>query len=215
MPHHAVHPHTQYVLEREQWERSLERARQSRNAPVTPASDSRADPKFVMATTEDFFGHVDMRIKQTADVVLDAAGTVIGCERKDFQAALDKRDREIELLRRELGTLRAEVELKLKLKSELAALKTEIEQARRLQPNFDGKLNVLQAQVEKLTKQTTRLRAGHSTLDYQRQQSDKRMTTTRLEVTSVGEQTREVLQRLRASGFDLMDETASPSGFVS
>jgi len=59
------------------------------------------------------------------------------------------------------------------------------------------------------------LRSGHSQLDYARQQSDRRITTTRFEMTTIGTQTREVLQRLRASGFDLMGETQPSSEFLS
>ena len=48
----------------------------------------------------------------------------------------------------------------------LAALKTEVAEARRLQPNFEGKLNVLQGQIEKVQKTTSRLRAEQSTLEF-------------------------------------------------
>lgn len=94
----------------------------------------------------------------------------------------------------------------------LAALKTEVAEARRLQPNFEGKLNVLQGQIEKVQKTTSRLRAEQSTLEFKQR---KVVQDTTVKLTGIGKQTREVLQRLRENGFELMDEMRSPSGRVS
>ena len=163
------------------------------------------------AQTASWAEWVDGRIEQKGDVILDAVGEVIGSERKDFQAALDRRDREIKSLRREIKMLRDEVGLE----RGLTALKAEVEEARRVQPHYEGKISVLEGKVAKLTQQTTRLRAGHTTLDYLQRQTTKRVTTTHFEVASVGAQTREVLERLRASGFDLMDEMQPSSELVS
>jgi chromosome segregation ATPase len=129
----------------------------------------------------------------------------------DIQAALDKRDREIRMLRDEIALERGLA----KLRTEMDKARADVAETRRLQPNFDGKLNVLQGQVEKLSKQVLRLRAGHSTLDFQQRENSKRMTLSRFEMASIGAQTREVLQQMRASGFNLMDEMRSPSELVS
>jgi predicted RNase H-like nuclease (RuvC/YqgF family) len=75
-------------------------------------------------------------------------GKAIGTERRDFQRALDRRDREIKLLRRELGALRNEVELKLNLKSELAAAQAEVEELRQRAPNFKRELADLQVELQ-------------------------------------------------------------------
>ena len=42
----------------------------------------------------------------------------------------------------------------------------ELAQARRLQPNFEGKLSSLEGQIDKLTQQTTRLRGELSQVSY-------------------------------------------------
>jgi hypothetical protein len=68
-----------------------------------------------------------------AEAIFEAVGLVIGSERKDVQAALDRRDREIEGLRREIKMLRDEIGLE----RGLAALKTEVDQARQQARNHD------------------------------------------------------------------------------
>ena len=152
----------------------------------------------------------------------EAIGTVIARlfdkANDNIQAALAKRDREIESLRREIKMLRDEVGLErglAKLRTEVEEARSEVAETRRLAPNFEGKLNVLQGQVEKLARTTSKLRAGQSQLDFRLQQTGKHVAMTRIEVSHVGEQTREVLQRLRASGFDLMDGMQPPSEFRS
>ena len=155
--------------------------------------------------------HVEARIRFLREVV----GAAIVSERDDFQEALDKRDREIKSLRREVQMLRDEVGLE----RGLAALKAEVVEARQVQPTYDNQLNDLQSQVEKLQKQTIRVRAEQSTLAYKQQHlstvefTHRRATSIKL--TNIGEQTRQVLQRLRENGFDLVDEMRSPSGQVS
>jgi len=139
--------------------------------------------------------------------VLEIAGEAHGRLQRDVEEGFRKRDREIALLRRELGTLRDEVGLE----RGLSALKSEVAEARRQQPNFEGKLNGLQAEVEKLTKQTTRLRTNQSILDYSQkelaaeQRKNKReISVTVTKLTTFGEQTSEVLRHLCAeAGFDL------------
>jgi chromosome segregation ATPase len=127
------------------------------------------------------------------------------------QARQQAREREFESLQRELGTLRNEIELKLNLKSELAAARVEVEELRQRAPSFEHQLNGLQGQIEKVQKTTSRLRAEHSILEYQQKQLDaeqqknrREVTLTAVKLTTFGEQTREVLQRLQENGFDLV-----------
>jgi hypothetical protein len=170
------------------------------------------------AQTTSWVEWIDGRIEQVGDTIFGAVGEVIASERKDFKRALDKRDREIKSLRREIKMLRDEVGLErglAALKAEVSAARIEVTESRRLQPHYEGKLNVLEGRIEKVTKQISRLRGEQSQLDFRQRESSKRMTMTKIELTSVGEQTREVLQRLHANGFELMDEMASPSWFVS
>jgi predicted RNase H-like nuclease (RuvC/YqgF family) len=140
---------------------------------------------------------------------------VIGSERRDFQAALDKRDREIKLLRRELATLRSEVELKLKLKRELAAAQTEIEELRQRAPNFKAELDAARQEIAKQQKLINRLRGAVVQLEFEQAQASKEITLTGFRLTTeIGARTREamgeVLEQLRASGFDVVDEMPPP-----
>jgi chromosome segregation ATPase len=151
----------------------------------------------------------------TADVMIEAVGQVISSERRDFRAALTKRDREIKLLRRELRSLRTEVELKLNLKSELAAARVKVEELRQRAPSFEAELNGLRAQIAKQQQIISRLRAEQSQLAYEQQQNSKAVTLTATQVrmtTEIGAQTREALQRLREeSGFELWEPSDLPS----
>ena len=141
------------------------------------------------------------------------------------QARQQARNHEFESLQRELGTLRNEVELKLNLKSELAAARVElnaahaeVEELRQQAPSFKTELEDLRAQITKQEKTISRLRTEQSILGYQQKQLDveqqknrKEVSLTAVKVTAFGEQTREVLERLRDSGFDLVGEMESPS----
>jgi chromosome segregation ATPase len=112
-------------------------------------------------------------------------------------------DRELESLRRELATLRDEVELKLNLKnelatarSELAAARAEIAELRERAPSFDGKLAALRETVEKQAKTILRLRGEQSTLEFgqrkletERQKDRREATLTETKLTAFGEQT--------------------------
>jgi chromosome segregation ATPase len=151
----------------------------------------------------------------TADVVIEAVGQVISSERRDFRAALTKRDREIKLLWRELRSLRTEVELKLNLKSELAAARVKVEELRQRAPSFEAELNGLRAQIAKQQKIISRLRAEQSQLAYEQQRNSKAVTLTATQVrmtAEIGAQTREALQRLREeSGFELWEPSGLPS----
>jgi chromosome segregation ATPase len=159
--------------------------------------------------SDDFWGHIDARIEQKCDVVLDATGEVIGRERRDFQAALDRRDAEIALLRREVGALRSEIELKLKLKRELAAARAEVEELRQRAPSYESELNGLREELAKQQKLVTRLRGAQSILEYrqeklstEQEKNRAQVSLTAVQVTTFGEQTRAVLARLREEGFD-------------
>jgi hypothetical protein len=147
----------------------------------------------------------------TYEVVGAVIAKCVGQLDRKFQAALTQRDEKIQALEQRLDI---EIALEHKLtaiKSELAEAQGEIAETRRLAPNFNAKLNILEGRIEKLTKQTVRLRAGHSTLEYQQRESGKQIRKTKFEVTNVGATTREILQQLQASGFDLMGEMPSPS----
>jgi chromosome segregation ATPase len=152
-----------------------------------------------------------------SESIFEAVGKVIASERNNVQAALDRRDVEIKALRREIKLLRDEIGLE----RGLAKLKTEVAEARALQPNFEGKLAVLQGQVEKQQKTIVRLRAEQSQLAYRQEQLDaqeqknrQQVTLTAVQLTSIGAQTRTALEALRENGFDL-GEMPSPSGLAS
>jgi predicted RNase H-like nuclease (RuvC/YqgF family) len=100
---------------------------------------------------------------------------VIGHERRAFQQALDRRDAEIKQLRRELRTLRSEIDTKLNLRAELAAARGEIEQLRRRSPDFKAELDNLRAQVARQEKLISRLRGQATELAYAQKQLDERM----------------------------------------
>jgi chromosome segregation ATPase len=141
----------------------------------------------------------------------EATGEVIGSERKDFQAAFEKRDREIALLRRELRMLRDEVALKLSLKSELAEARAEIAELRSQSPDFKAELADLRERTEKQARLIVRLRSEQSQLSFGlrqvevAQQKDRRETSlTVTKMTAFGERTSEVLRQLcEEAGFNL------------
>jgi chromosome segregation ATPase len=137
------------------------------------------------------------------------------------EARQQARERELESLQRELGTLRNEVELKLNLKSELAAARAEIEDLPQRAPSFESELNGLREQVAKQEKTIRRLRGEQSQLAYAQKQLDaeqqknrQQVTLTAVQLTAIGGQTREVLERLRENGVDFIEEW-SPSGLAS
>jgi chromosome segregation ATPase len=137
------------------------------------------------------------------------------------EARQQARNHELESLQRELGTLRNEVELKLNLKSELAAARAEVEELRQRAPSFEHQLNGLQGQIEKVQKTTSRLRAEHSILEYQQKQLDaeqqknrQQVSLTAVRMTAIGAQTRTALEALRENGFDLW-EMKPRSGSIS
>jgi chromosome segregation ATPase len=162
MPY-AVSEATQYRLETAEWEASLERSRQRRH-------EERAEqppPQTMDAQTASWVEWVDARIEEKFNVVLDIVGEALGKlfdkQHENLQSALDRRDAAIQ-------ALRDEVEVKLSLGRKVARLKAEIAEARAMQPNFEDKLNVLEGRVEKVSKQTSRVRTEQSILEYQQKQ---------------------------------------------
>jgi chromosome segregation ATPase len=145
---------------------------------------------------------VDTRIEARAQVQCEAVGEMLA----ELGHALDG-------VRHELQLLRNQVELEIKLDRRIAALNSEVAQARQQAPNFQRGLDNLEGQVEKLKKTAGALRAQHSTLEFkynklagEQQTNKEKVTLTAVQLTSIGGQTREVLQRLRNSGFVLSEE---------
>jgi septal ring factor EnvC (AmiA/AmiB activator) len=95
------------------------------------------------------------------------------------QVRQQARDRELESLRCEVGTLRNEIELQLKLKSELAAARNEIEELRQRAPSFESELAGLREQVAKQQKTISKLRVENSLLTYGQQQLDAQLSQMR------------------------------------
>jgi chromosome segregation ATPase len=213
MPH-TLSEHTQYVLERDRWEAGLERARRR---PREEREQRRAESRQIASASDEFWAHVDARIEENGDVILEAVGEALGQsfdkQHASIQEALDRRDAEIKLLKREVGALRSEVELKLKLKSELAAARAEVEELRQRAPNFESALAELREQNARQEKVIRRLRGEQSTLEYQQrqlaaeQQKDRReVSLTAVRMTAFGQQTEKILRELYESGFNVVEE---------
>jgi chromosome segregation ATPase len=136
----------------------------------------------------------------------------------NFGQALDERDRQIENLWREIKLLRDEVGLE----RGLSKLKSEVAAAREMQPNFESELDGLRKEIAKHEKTISRLRGQTSQLEFAQKQLEteqtknrQQVTLTAVQLTAFGEQTREVLERLRENGFDLVGEMEPPSGLIS
>ena len=111
--------------------------------------------------------------------------------------------------------------MKLNLKSELAAARAEVEELRQQAPDFKAELDGLREQVAKQQKTISRLRGEQSQLAYAQQRLDaeqqknrQQVTLTAVQLTAIGGQTREVLERLRENGVDFIEEW-SPSRLAS
>ena len=185
------------------------------NARVDDAPVARADSEMSWWQWTD--ARIAAAIERQAD--FDSEGLRQGIDKihDAVQAALDKRDREIENLRREIKMLRDEVGLE----RGLAKLKAEVDRARQQAPSFKSELNGLQEKVAKQEKLITRLRGEASQLAYRQQQLDsqqqkdrREVTLTAVQLTAIGGQTRSVLETLRANGVDFIEEWA-PSGLAS
>ena len=131
-----------------------------------------------------------------------------------IQAALDKCDRAIQ-------ALRDEVEIKIGLGRKLARLKAEVAEARQQAPSFEAELDGLREKVAKQEKMIARLRGEQSQLAYaqkeldaEQQKNRAQVSLTAVKLTTIGEQTRTVLEALHENGFDLW-EMESSSGWMS
>jgi hypothetical protein len=172
------------------------------NARVLPSAPDAPVPQQGAETLEEAVGQV---IAKLFDRVYD-----------DFEAALDKRDAEIKLLREQ-------IDIEIKLDRKLAKLKSELAEARRQQPSFEAELTALREKVAKQEKTITRLRGEASQLAYRQQQLDSQqqknkheISVTAVKVTSIGSATREILQGLRQDGWlgEMPNLPARP-GFLS
>jgi predicted RNase H-like nuclease (RuvC/YqgF family) len=206
---HAISEHTRFVLERDRWEAELarsERRQEQRERPQTQAPQV----------------ELDARIEEKVNIALDAVGEVIGHEREALQQALDRRDAEVRLLRREIRTLRSEIDTKLYLKAELTAARGEIEQLRRRSPDLKAELDNLRAQVARQEKLISRLRGQATELAYAQKQLDehqhkneREISVTAVRMTAFGQQTEKILRELYESGFNVVEEMQPPSGSIS
>jgi hypothetical protein len=91
----AAEQEAEFARQRKREERAQQRTQSQQVAPV-PASD----PELMIYIAPPDWA-------QSQEALTEALGQVIASERRDFQQALAKRDREIEGLRRELGKLRS------------------------------------------------------------------------------------------------------------
>jgi chromosome segregation ATPase len=151
--------------------------KQRDGAVVTKTIDNaRADapPQQQMdATTASWAEWIDARIEAKFNAVIEAVDQALGkmfdTQHEEIQNALDRRDAKIQAVRDEL-------DIRINLGRKVARLKGEIAEARQMQPNFEGKLNDLEGRVEKVSKQTTRVRTEQSILQYQQKQTDAELS---------------------------------------
>jgi hypothetical protein len=144
---------------------------------VTKTIDNaRADappPQQMDATTASWAEWIDARIEAKFNAVIEAVDQALGkmfdTQHEEIQNALDRRDAKIQ-------TVRDELDIRINLGRKVARLKGEIAEARQMQPNFEGKLNDLEGRVEKVSKQTTRVRTEQSILQYQQKQTDAELS---------------------------------------
>ena len=178
----------------------------------------RTQSQQVAPGSDDFWGHVDARIEQKGDVILEAVGEALAQlldkQHESIQAALDKRDHAIQ-------ALRDEVEIKIGLERKLARTKAEIEQLRQRAPSYESELDHLREEVAKQQRTISRLRGQASQLEFAQkrldseQQKDRReVSLTAVKLTTIGAQTRAALEALRENGFDFW-EMESPSEWMS
>jgi hypothetical protein len=169
------------------------------------------------AETASWVDWVDARIDEKCAAVIkavdEALGKMFDVQHEQIQRALDVRDGKIQ-------ALRDEIDIKLGLKAKVARLKAEVSQARRLQPDFQSELDSLREKTEKQEKLITRLRSEQSILAYGQKQLETAQrkdhyeaTLTAVQISAVGERTRQVLEELRANGIDFDDW--APSGLAS
>jgi hypothetical protein len=141
----------------------------ARVAEPEPAAAQQTMSAETASWVEWIDARIDAKCAAVIEVVDEVLGKMFDTQHDKVQSALDQRDRKIQDLRNEL-------EIKLGLSRKLGKLKTEVEQARAMQPNFEGKLNVLEGRVEKVSKQTSRVRTEQSILEYRQKEVDKELS---------------------------------------
>ena len=201
---------------RREFEQDQERIARERRAA------ERADRAAAATTANNFWNEIDQRIEHSRVVLEEAVGGVIASERREFHEALRRRDDRIKDLKREVATLRTQVEVELRLASQLAAAKAEIAELRQRAPDLRSEMADLRATAERQQKLITRLRAEASQLNFglrqmetARQKDRYAATLTSVEITNIGGATREVLERLRAEGVSFEDWSPLPSRLAS
>lgn len=170
----------------------------------TPASETSVADAQTVSWTEWVDARIAAAIEYHAQIECDATAEYV--------------EHGLREIRRELKLLRDQVEVEIKLNNRIAALNTEVAQARQQAPDFRSDLNGLQAQVDKFQKSVGRLGAEHSMLEYRQRQAEQReakekVTLTAVQLSAVGQTTREIMRKLRDSGFDLSG--MAPSGLLS
>jgi hypothetical protein len=137
------------------------------------------------------------------NVVEDVMGMAVARLQHEFEAALAKRDAEIQQLNQRF-------EIELALSKKLARVQREIDQARQRQPNFESELTSLREENAKQQKLISRLRGRLSQLEFQQkkleseqQHGRQQLKVTSVELTNVSGVTRTVLERLQEEGIDL------------
>jgi chromosome segregation ATPase len=217
-PHHILYPDDpdpvwRYKREAEQQEEELARERRQVERERQRTTD---------ATTAGWTEWIDGRVDRAIDIMTKVTGEAIGYERKDFHAALAKRDDEIDSLRRQVRALHDEVDLRLKLADELTAARSEIAELQQRAPSFKTELAALQEQVAMQAKLITRLRGQTSGLEFRQKQLDAAQMKSRHEVTmtvaqltTFGQQTEKILHELYENGFNVVAEMPPVSGSIS
>jgi len=208
--HDILFPHDDDVMARYRREHDEQQEAIARKRRDEERAQQRTQ---VVPAPDDYWAQVDARIEEKFNVILDAVGQaldqLLDKQHENIQAALDRRDDAIQALRNE-------VEIKIGLGRKLARLKAEIAEARQEAPSFKCELDGLREQVAKQQKIISRLRGQQSELMYAQQQNSKEITLTGFRLTTeIGAQTRAVLEQLRASGFDLVEEMQPLSGLAS
>jgi predicted RNase H-like nuclease (RuvC/YqgF family) len=187
----------------------------ARVAPVTPAPD-------------DVNGIDDAGIRS----VLEIAGEAHGRLQREVRAAHRQCDAEIRTLKREVASLRDELELRLSLKNELAALKAEAAEARQqarereleglrrelgtlrneieLKLNLKSELAAARAEVEELRQRAPSFKAELDGLHEQVAKQQKIISRLRGEQSQIGY----VQQQLDAELSQMKRNSASPAAVV-
>jgi hypothetical protein len=168
-------------------------------------------PRFVTKITEH--ARIDPPVQEVApesdaeakifEVMEDMMGRAVARLQSGFEAALGKRDAEIQQLNQRF-------EIELALSKKLARVQREITAAKQRQPNFESELTSLREENLKQQKLISRLRGQISQLEFRQKKLDaeqqhgrQQLKVTSVELTNVSGATRTVLERLQEEGFDI------------